>query len=39
LGKTVNIILESVMSLELSMIRSGVNFCFGGSLFVVATKE
>ena len=39
LGKGVNRLLEVVMALELSLIRAGANFRFGGSLFVVATKE
>ena len=39
LGNMLNNILESVMSVELSLIRAGMGFCFGGSLFVVATKE
>jgi SAM-dependent methyltransferase len=39
LGNRVNSILENVMDLELYLIRSGMNFCLGGSLFVVAAKE
>ncbi len=39
LGNWMNRILESVMALELSLIRSGIGFRLGGSLFVIATKD
>lgn len=39
LGRSMNSILESILNLELSLIRTGLNFRLGGSLFLVATKE
>lgn len=39
LDARINKILEGVLNLEISLIRSGMDFRLGGSLFVVATKE
>lgn len=39
LGRMANGILEAILGLELFLIRSGMDFRLGGSLFVVATKE
>ena len=39
LGRFTNIVLESIMTVEASLIRLGVRFPFGGSLLVVAKKR
>ncbi len=37
-GRLTNFLLETVMALEMAMIKVGVRFAFGGSLLVVARK-
>ncbi len=39
IGKSMNAILESVLGLERGLIRSGINFPFGGSLLLIARKR
>lgn len=39
LSRGINKIFEKILNLELSMIRLGLDFPLGGSLFVVAAKE